>query len=426
MNICMFTNTYLPHVGGVARSVNIFAEDLRRMGHRVLVVAPRFGSESGDDQWTLRLPAIQNFNSSDFAVRIPLPFIVEREIESFDPHIIHSHHPFLLGATALRAARKKNLPLVFTHHTLYERYTHYIPLHSDKLEIFVSRLATLYANFCNHVIAPSQSIADLIRSRGVKSPIEVIPTGVDTSFFASGRGDDFRKKNGISSEDLVIGHIGRLAPEKNLKFLSSATAEFLSARPDGYFMVVGKGPSEADIERIFQKAGLGERLIMTGQLGGRDLRNAYQAMDLFVFSSQTETQGMVLVEAMAAGKPVIALEASGTREVVEDGKNGRLLPADISIHGFAAAIEQWAECADECRRWPMEALKTAELFSRNRSARRLNDLYETIIERISAEPSADYRELGALDALTERIRTAWDILTQVTSSIEGIQEDEKK
>jgi len=220
MNICMFTNTYLPHVGGVARSVAFFTEDLRKRGHRVLVVSPTFphddaltGQEEEED--VLRVPAIQNFNGSDFSVRIPLPFLVDQKIDDFKPDVIHSHHPFLLGDTAVRAAYRRNLPLIFTHHTLYEKYTHYVSLDSEVMKRLAVHLTTEYANLCTRVVAPSRSIADLIAERGVIPPIAVIPTGVDIDYFRSGKGADFRRLHHIPLDAPVIGHLGRLAPEKN-------------------------------------------------------------------------------------------------------------------------------------------------------------------------------------------------------------------
>src|SRR3989339_50554 len=136
MKICMFTNTYLPHVGGVARSVNSFATELRNRGNEVLVIAPVFpGYEAHDSEETdiIRVPAIQQFNGSDFSLSIPVPFFIDERIDAFDPDIIHSHHPYLLGDAALRAARRRRLPLVFTHHTLYERYVHYVPGQFEKM-----------------------------------------------------------------------------------------------------------------------------------------------------------------------------------------------------------------------------------------------------------------------------------------------------
>ncbi|MCF8096179.1 MAG: glycosyltransferase, partial [Desulfobacteraceae bacterium] len=180
MNICMFTNTYLPHVGGVARSVSMFEEDLKKLGHRVLIVAPTYPDKSEgkpESSQVLRVPAIQNFNGSDFSFRIPIPFIIDEKIDEFAPDIIHTHHPFLLGDAAVRAAYRRQLPLVFTHHTLYDQYTHYVSSQSPKMKKFVIKMTTAYANMCTHVVAPSKSIADLIAQRGVTTPVTTIPTG---------------------------------------------------------------------------------------------------------------------------------------------------------------------------------------------------------------------------------------------------------
>ncbi|MDO9508609.1 MAG: glycosyltransferase, partial [Thermovirgaceae bacterium] len=313
MNICMFTNTYLPHVGGVARSVASFAEDLRKLGYRVQVVAPTFANEDGsqaeEEDDVLRVPAIQNFNGSDFSVRIALPYIIDDKIDESKPEVIHSHHPFLLGDAAFRAAFRRDLPLVFTHHTLYEQYIHYVSPESESMEQLAINLATQYANLCTLVIAPSESIARLITERGVISPIEVIPTGVDVEYFKSGDGKSFRRLFDIPMNARVIGHLGRLAPEKNLEYLCEAVIKALKKMPDETrFLVVGTGPSDSRIQEMFQKEGLEDRLIMAGSQSGRKLADAYNAMDLFVFSSKSETQGMVLTEAMAASTPVIALD----------------------------------------------------------------------------------------------------------------------
>ncbi|MBS1220006.1 MAG: glycosyltransferase, partial [Proteobacteria bacterium] len=162
MNIVMLTNTFTPHVGGVARSVESFAEEYRKRGHRVLVVAPEFSDMPLEEVDVVRVPAIQNFNASDFSVALPVPSRLAETLDDFRPDIVHSQHPFLLGMTAVRIARYRQLPLVFTHHTLYEQYTHYVPGDSPALKRFVIELATRYANLCDQVFAPSESIRDLL------------------------------------------------------------------------------------------------------------------------------------------------------------------------------------------------------------------------------------------------------------------------
>ena len=189
MKICMMTNTYLPHVGGVARSVSTFADEYRKLGNDVLVVAPDFEGPPLPRRHAAiveRVPAIQKFNGSDFSVSLPLAGGLSDRIDGFAADIVHAHHPFLLGDTALRIGSKKNVPVVFTHHTRYEDYTHYVPFDSPTLKEMAINLSTEFANLCDGVIAPSQSIAQLIRRRGVKTPIAVVPTGVDVKALASG------------------------------------------------------------------------------------------------------------------------------------------------------------------------------------------------------------------------------------------------
>jgi glycosyltransferase involved in cell wall biosynthesis len=420
MKICMFTNTYWPHVGGVARSVRFFAEDLIDRGHRVLIVAPEYAGEretSGHRPEILRVPAIQNFNGSDFSVRIPLPLYIDQEIEKFLPDIVHSHHPFLLGDSAVRAARKRALPLVFTHHTLYEDYTHYVPLDSDVMKSFVIGLSTMYANLCTHVVAPSASIARLLKERGVVTPIADIPTGVDISFFTAGDGDRLRRMTELPKNAFVIGHLGRLAPEKNLTYLSEAVANFLENTPTAHFIVVGKGPSRTEIQRIFAERNLEGRLHLVGEATGDQLRDAYRAMDVFVFSSKSETQGMVLVEAMAAGKPVVALDAPGSREVVQDGGNGRLLRAGASIADFAAALRECHSVPSRLKKWASGARATAKRFSRETIARKMEKLYKTALDGNTSPLPETSIDLGPLDTIAERIKTEWELWSRKTAAV---------
>src|SRR3954464_9908557 len=215
MKICMMTNTYLPHVGGVARSVSTFAEEYRRQGHEVLVGAPTFPGRKPERAQAIveRVAAVQNFNGSDFSVRLPLAAGLSVRLDTFAADIIHAHHPFLLGDTALRMATTRSVPVVVTHTTRYEDYVHYVPFASPALRRAAIQLSTEYANMCDGVIAPSASIARLIKRRGVSVPIRVVPTGIETAAFAGGDGAAARKKFKLPAGAFVIGHCGRLAPE---------------------------------------------------------------------------------------------------------------------------------------------------------------------------------------------------------------------
>ncbi|WP_346836469.1 glycosyltransferase [Microbulbifer sp. SAOS-129_SWC] len=413
MNIVMLTNTYLPHVGGVARSVAAFAQAYRERGHRVLIVAPEFSQPPDNDSDVVRIHAIQNFNGSDFSVALPFSGHLSETLNDFRPDLIHAHHPFLLGMTALRIARARQLPLVFTHHTLYERYTHYVPADSQALKRFVIELATRYANLASLVFAPSQSIAELLRQRGVKTPIAEVPTGVKLADYRGGDSAAARRELGIPVNALLLGHLGRLAAEKNLEFLAGAVAEFMQRDPQVHFLLVGSGPLAETLRQLFDARGLGERLHMPGTLQGTKQRDAYAAMDAFVFASTSETQGMVLTEAMAAGTPVIALDANGTREVVRDGVNGRLIQREDAAE-LIAALEWLRDLPPERRKQlSQEASTTAETFSMDNCADRALSLYQPLLEQPWSLDDSLYAQW---QRLCNVIGAQWEILEGVTGA----------
>ncbi|HEY0634908.1 MAG TPA: glycosyltransferase [Gammaproteobacteria bacterium] len=413
MNILILTNTFTPHVGGVARSVTAFTEEYRKRGHRVLVVAPEFPAMPPHEIDVVRVPAIQNFNASDFSVVLPLHPPLTATLDAFRPDIVHSQHPYLLGMTALRIARRRGLPLVFTHHTLYEQYTHYIPGDSPALKRFAIELATRYANLADQVFAPSESIRDLIQQRGVTTPIAVVPTGVHLDHFAQGDGRAFRRNTGIPEEAYVVGHLGRLAPEKNLEFLAQAVAAFVAAHPHGHFLIIGTGPSEAAIRDIFTQAGLGAHLHIVGILQQQALSDALHAMDVFAFASTSETQGMVLTEAMAAALPVVALDAAGAREVVSDRYNGRLLQ-EATPAAFTAALQWMAGLSGESlREMKHAALATAEAFSMPRLAEKALACYAALMAGTHAAPSKDE---NSWHEVVTALKTEWNILKSVAGA----------
>ncbi len=427
MNICMFTNTYLPHVGGVAKSIACFKEDLQKRGHQVLIIAPAYSDDTDTEAETeppdvIRLPAIQNFNGSDFSVRIPIPMMVAEAVDAFKPDIIHSHHPFLMGDAAMRTARKRDLAIVFTHHTLYEQYTHYTPIDSPAMQRFAIEISTHYANLCDHIVAPSQSIQKLITDRGVEKPVTVIPTGVDLEFFAKGRGDDFRKKYRIAPETFVAGHVGRLALEKNLAYLTRAVALFLKKTPTAMFVVTGDGSAKKDIRKICKDKGVEDQVILTGPLTGQALADAYQAFDMFVFASKSETQGMVLTEAMAAGAPVVALDASGVREVLKDDQNGRMLDAEASAETFASCLQDIFKSPEKLKSWKAGALQTAMAFSRENSAKHLEDLYRRVMQAKKPAPPAGENDFQIWEDLLKAVDVEWDLLVQKAKALINVSE----
>jgi 1,2-diacylglycerol 3-alpha-glucosyltransferase len=415
MRILMFTNTYTPHVGGVARSVQSFVEGLRNRGHRVVVVAPPFDGLAGSEMDVIRVPALQHFNGSDFSVPVPVPGYLYSIIRNLDPDVVHSHHPFLLGDTALRVASYWNVPVVFTYHTRYELYTHYVDAESSVLPHFVQGLATGYANLCDATVAPSETLAGILREQGVRGDIRVIPTGIDLTGFASGRRDRFREAFRMASNAFVVGHVGRLAPEKNLSLLCRAVGRVLTARPEARFLVVGAGPESDNIKAMMAENGVADRVHLTGVLQGQDLADAYHAMDAFAFTSVTETQGLVLVEAMACGVPVVALDAPGVRDVMQDGITGYLVDGP-DPERMAAAIERIATWSAAERGQITAGLSaTVQEFTRDRSVKRLCDLYEMLCIKRALQGTPDE---GVLANVMRRLREEYRLVANWTGALD--------
>ncbi len=414
MNIWMMTNTFTPFVGGVSRSVLTFSAEYRKAGHRVIVVAPVFEGAPPSEPDVIRIPALQNFNGGDFSLALPVPGYLGPYFEECRPDVVHSHHPHFLGNTAVRIASRFHRPLVFTHHTRYELYLHYVPTEARRLREFVISLVNGYCNLCDCVIAPSQSVAAILGERGVETPMEVVPTGIDVSAFGKGDGAGFRRSHGIPRQAFVAGYVGRLAPEKNLPFLAEALCTHMRRARRTHFLVVGSGPSADAITEVFEREGLEKRLHLAGVLEGQALVDAYHAMDVFVFASCSETQGLVVTEAMAAGRPVVAMDAPGVREVVADLYNGRLLDAECTTDDFAVAVEEIAAVSLPTRkRLAQAARETAEPFAAERCGHQLLDIYERLVHQ---QPSR-LRDESVWHQAMEEIKAEWELLKNTAEAV---------
>ncbi len=405
MKILMMTNTYAPIVGGLEKSIQVFSEQFRLKGHEVKIVAPEFEKMPAHEKDVVRVPSIEKFVGTDFSLGLPLPEILEDLIQKFKPDIVHSHHPFLMGDLALRVCGQYKIPLVFTYHTMFEHYSNF-GLDHQTMQKFVVEIANGYANMVNQVIVPSESVGRVLVERKIHTPIAVVPTGLDVGYFASAD-KKFRSQFKIPQKVFVVGHVGRLSPEKNLMFLTEAVAEFLAQHKAAHFLIVGGGPCEREMKKMLRTKEVLQRVHFTGVQKGKNLVEAYHAMDVFAFASKSETQGMVVTEAMAAGLPVVALDAPGVREVVVDKKNGRLL-AEESRKNFAAALS-WS-LSRTAPRWNLikkQALETAHEFSLEACAKKALKVYEAVCKEQNV-PSEEKR--SAWRALGGRFKTELGLL----------------
>ena len=412
----MFTNTHAPLIGGIERSVATFAGDLRALGHEILIVTLQAAeSDTANDAAVLRLPALPGVDGLAAAG-------FSDALGRFAPDLLHVHQPFLLGETARRIARRRGLPLVLTHHTLYGREADRVALSAlEALERATARLAVAYSNRCEAVTAPTASVAALLKEQGVLGDIGIVPTGIDTARFASGRGERFRAEHGIPRDAFVVGHLGRLIPAKRVGFLAEALVEFLAGSTRTHALCCGKGESEEEILGRFHAAGLAHRLTLVGNLPDDEVPDAYAAMDVFTFASLTDTQGLVLLEAMAAGVPVLALRATGPQDFITDGVCGRLLDSGATPAAFAEAL---AELARDPSRADLAAgaRRQAAAYDRRHCAVALAGIYRRALDRPRREDAGDAEAVArpGLEELQRRVESDWRNLAEQGGAIRAL------
>lgn len=377
VRVAMFSDSYLPRISGVVRSVESFVAELRRQGHAAWVYAPASPGYTDGDPDVVRFPSVRAPNVPDFPLAIPFAKRFLRDLRRRRPTVIHTHTPFLMGSAALYAARRLRLPLVFSHHTMYAEYVHYMPLVSQRFSRrIVSSFTVRYCNRCALVIAPSQAVRNVLVGAGVRARVEVLPTaGIDLESFDSLDPSWVRGRFGVPSDAPLVITVGRLAREKRFDVLLEAFARAARGGP-ARLLVVGGGPQQAELEAMAAGLGVGGQVVFTGPLENARVLDCYAAADLFAFASPTETQGMVVVEAMAAGLPVAAVGAGGVAEVVRDGQTGVLTAAEAPA--LAEGIRRLLENPALRAQYAAAGRQAAREYGIGELVQRLIDLYRQL------------------------------------------------
>jgi len=380
MHIAHFTNTYHPVVSGVVRSVSAFRQGLTELGHNVFVFAQHASKYTDDEPFIFRYPAtIELPLSQNFPLTIPVfPTLDEWVLPPLKLDVIHSHHPFLLGQSAASKADEFNLPLIFTFHTRYREYSHYFPIDQKLAKRAIDRLLGDYMEKCQHIVVPSDSIKEMLAEQyGVTEQITTVPTGLDLKPFQIADGQAIRQKYGWGNDKVLIS-IGRLAKEKNWETLLTAAAEVIRKHSDVRLVIIGDGEERKALNKVAQDLNIAGRVEFAGQIPFGDVPSYLKAADLFCFASVTETQGLVTMEAIAAGLPVVAVNATGTRDVIEHAQEGLL--TDNDSMALARAISQVIDDEALLQRFREGAKKRAEDFDIIQQAKKLLDVYHQAIE----------------------------------------------
>ena len=355
MRIGLFTNNYRPLINGLTTSVDTFAGAFRRAGHAVTIVAPRYGAGGTDGGDVLRVPGLRAPTHHAYVLPFPRWPGLRQAVLARDLDVYHAQHPYLLGAAAGRWARETGRPLLFTYHTRYDRYAHYIPGPARLIGRLAVRRALRFAARADLVVAPSPSVARDLISQGLRTPVEVIPTGVPLPPPTT---EDARRAQraalGLGAGGPLFLSMGRLAREKNQAFLLHAFCRLLRELPAARLVLVGDGDDRARLTRLAGELGIRPSICFVGAVSHERIGDYTSAADLFLFSSTSETQGLAALEAMAAGLPVVAVASEAARDLLADEPAGVLCPEDPDA--FAESVlALWA--APERRRAMAEAAR---------------------------------------------------------------------
>ena len=336
LKIVFVTNNYTPYSGGVVSSIKAFADGLRHLGHSVYIVTLDFKNAPIED-CVIRLycPLKFTYKNNPMAVPWHMKHTLERLFDTLKPDIVHVHHPFLLGLAAQEVCRKLSIPLIFTHHTQYDQYLHYIPISPFLTRPIVHKIVTSYCNYCDLVIAPSNTIKQYLKNCSIKAPLAVIPSPL-LSIFAENMPQFELKKPSLT---FTLLYVGRFTQEKNVTFLIDVMKKLGS---NFRLQLVGYGYYQDELENYaYNNLKLTKKQVeFIHKPSKKQIAQLYRQADFFIFASTSETQGLVLVEAMAAGTPVIALNGPGQNDLIKDGENGFLVGNKEQMKDLISSVAQ--------------------------------------------------------------------------------------
>ena len=390
MKILMLSDVYFPRVNGVSTSIQTFRRELQELGHEVWLVAPQYDQPTADERGIERVRSSQVlFDPED---RMMHPRRLARRLTilqtgNFD--LVHIQTPFVAHYAGLRLARRRGVPCIETYHTFFEEYLfHYLPILPKRAWRAVARrLSRQQCNQLDGLVVPSRAMFDVLVQYGVRTRMRVIPTGIPGDALPEGDGAAFRALHGIRSDQPVLVFVGRVAFEKNIEFLLRVTHELQrTTHPRIVLIVAGEGPAKNRLRRLGSALGLETNLRFVDYLArGADLSSCYQAGDVFVFASRTETQGLVLLEAMSLGVPVVSTAVMGTRDIlaVEQGA----LVAEEDISQFAAQVRRLLDNTELRRRLGEAGRVYAREWTARGPAQELLAFYQELRDERSRAPS---------------------------------------
>jgi 1,2-diacylglycerol 3-alpha-glucosyltransferase len=383
VNIGLFTDTYYPEINGVAMSVLMLKTELEKRGHNVYVFTTTTPGSPEYEHNVFRVPSLPCVLITERRVGLFYQPKLATVIKKLNLDLIHTHTEFSLGIFGRIMTKELRLPLVHTYHTIYEDYTHYIT-HNKNIDGRAKAFARVFSKVCcntvEQVIVPTHKVKELLTAYSVRKDIEVVPTGIDLNKFDNNNFSfeeitELKGQYGIHLDDKVILYLGRISKEKNLEEIIRAMPIYMEHRNNVKCIIVGNGPDKDRIEKIAKELNCADKIIFTGEQQWDSIAKFYQLGDVFVSGSQSETQGLTYIEAMASGLPVVAKEDKCLDDILENGINGYTF---IDIDGFIKGLD--AVLFDkENIPFSQNSIKMVKRYSTEEFARKIEQVYEKVL-----------------------------------------------
>lgn len=327
LRIAVFSDSALPILNGVSVSIASLIAELRRLGHSVDIYTASYFRYQDPDPNTYRFPALQTPWTRGYPLAVPPFYPMLRHFRRHPYDVVHSHTPFTLGLVGLRWAQSHGIPIVSTYHTLYDKYSHYVPFFPKRYVRYkIAKHTNFYYNSVDHVITPSEAARRWLVRHSVRKPITVVPTGTPAGRMIDRA--EARASLQADPEHRILLYAGRIAREKNMGTLIEGASEVLRQDRTAHLWLVGDGPYRRDCMEMVRRLGIGDRVRFVGFVPRDEVDRYYCAADLFLFASVTETQGLVVSEAMTYGLPAVVVQGGGAGASVVDGENGFLVRND--------------------------------------------------------------------------------------------------
>ncbi len=387
MRIGLFTDTYPPFINGVSTSVLMLKQGLEKMGHEVYVVTVNnesFSYKKEDN--VLRIPGFP-IGIMDFRQSGIYPLRALKIIKKWNLDVIHTHTEFSIGAFARLISKQYNIPLVHTYHTMYEEYIYYITKgYFDSASKKLVEYLTLFLcdKTIDELIVPTEKTKCLFKEKyKVKRDVHVIPSGIDVTRFYKENINNLEIKKlkeelGIKPRDFSILYVGRVAKEKNIEFLIRNFKTISKKISKAKMYIVGDGPDMNDLIDLAYKNKLESKIIFIGKVPWEDVPKYYAICDLFVTASTSETQGLTVIEAMAASKPVVAIKDESFELVVDNGKDGLLFEDEKEYTDLVYKLYRDKEFYKSVK---IAARKKANYYSAINYASSVYKIYEKVVNK---------------------------------------------